>query len=109
MKTVVAKYPQAGCQMIRKTGLKINHKCVERVYSEHKLQLKHRETKKKFIVEKREAHLLSSKPGKWLAIDFVIDSIGNRRQLKLLTVIDPVTNESPVIQPAFSSGRRTGG
>ena len=102
MKSVIAKYPKAGCQMIylvlRKTGLKINHKRVERVYSEHKLQLKHRKTKKKFIVEKREAHLLSFKPGKWLATD----SIGNRRPLKLLTVIDPVTNESPVIQSSFS-------
>ena len=106
MKSVIAKYPKAGCQMIylvlRKTGLKINHKRVERVYSEHKLQLKHRKTKKKFIVEKREAHLLSFKPGKWLATDFAIDSIGNRRPLKLLTVIDPVTNESPVIQSSFS-------
>ena len=58
MKSVIAKYPKAGCQMIylvlRKTGLKINHKRVERVYSKHKLQLKHRKTKKKFIVEKRE-------------------------------------------------------
>ena len=57
MKSVIAKYPKAGCQMIylvlRKTDLKINHKRVERVYSKHKLQLKHRKTKKKFIVEKR--------------------------------------------------------
>ena len=76
MKSGIAKYPKADCQMIylvlRKTVFKINHKHVERVYSEHKLQLKHRKTKKKFIVEKREAHLLSSKPGEWLAIDFVI-------------------------------------
>ena len=106
MKSVVSKYPKAGCQMIylvlRKTGLKINHKRVERVYSANKMQLKNRKTKKKFIVKKREEHLLSEKPGKWLAIDFVIDSVGNKRQLKMLTVIDPVTNESPVIQPAFS-------
>lgn len=56
MKSVVAKYQKAGCQMIylvlRKTGLKSKYKRVERVYSEHKLQLKHRKTKKKFIVEK---------------------------------------------------------
>lgn len=45
---------------------------------------------------------MSLVPGKWLAIDFVIDSIGNKRQLKMLTAIDPVTNESPLIQPAFS-------
>ena len=37
-------------------------------------------------------HLLSLVPGKWLAIDFVIDSIGNKRQLKMLTAIDPITN-----------------
>ena len=106
MKSVVSKYPRAGCQMIylilRKTGLKINHKRVERVYATNKMQLKLRRTRKKFKVEKRADHLLSLVPGKWLAIDFVIDSIGNKRQLKMLTAIDPVTNESPLIQPAFS-------
>jgi putative transposase len=66
------------------------------------MQLKLRKTRKKFKVEKRADHLLSSVPGKWLAVDFVIDSIGNKRQLKMLTAIDPVTNESPLIQPAFS-------
>ena len=48
MKSVIAKYPKAGCQMIylvlRKTDLKINHKRVERVYSKHKLQLKQRKS-----------------------------------------------------------------
>jgi putative transposase len=88
--------------ILRKTGLKINHKRVERVYATNKMQLKLRKTRKKFKVEKRADHLLSSVPGKWLAVDFVIDSIGNKRQLKMLTAIDPVTNESPLIQPAFS-------
>jgi putative transposase len=88
--------------ILRKTGLKINHKRVERVYAANKMQLKLRKTRKKFKVEKRADHLLSSVPGKWLAVDFVIDSIGNKRQLKMLTAIDPVTNESPLIQPAFS-------
>lgn len=102
MKSIVVKYPKAGCQIFKKDRAKINYKRVERVYRAHKLQLKHRKTRKKFIVKKREDHLPSSKPGKWLAIDFVTDCIGNRRPMKMLTVIDPVTNESPVIRSAFS-------
>jgi len=66
------------------------------------MQLKNRKTKKKYLVIKREKHLLSTTPGKWLAIDFVMDRIRNSRNLKVLTVIDPVTNEVPAITPEYS-------
>ena len=39
---------------------------------------------------------------KWLAVDFVIDSIANKRQLKNLTVIDPVSKVTPRIISAYS-------
>ena len=60
-------------QKLRKTGVVINHKRIERLYREYQLQLRNRKQKRKFIVQKREEHLMSEKPGQWLAMDFVID------------------------------------
>ena len=37
-----------------------------------------------------------------LQLDFVIDSVGFKRPLKMLTAVDPVTKEVPLIAPAFS-------
>ena len=73
------------------------------MYTENKLQLKNRKTgRKKYSVKKREEHILTKAAGKWLAIDFVIDSIANKRPLKNLTVIDPVSKVAPRIIPAYS-------
>ena len=59
--------------------IKINHKRVERLYKENKMQLKNRKkSHKKYSVKKREEHILTEKPGNWLAVDFVIDSIANK-------------------------------
>lgn len=106
IKAITAKYPRYGCSMIyqklRQTGLVINHKRIERLYREYQLQLRNRKQKRKFIVQKREEHLMSEKPGQWLAMDFVIDRVANRRTLKVLTVVDPVTNEVPILYPEYS-------
>ena len=105
MKAIIEEHPNYGCQMIglklRQTR-KINHKRVERLYAENKLQLKNRRPRKKYLVPKRAAHRLSETPEKWIAIDFVIDSVGFKRPLKMLTAVDPVTKEVPLIAPAFS-------
>ena len=68
------------------------------------MQLKNRKkSHKKYSVKKREEHILTEKPGNWLAVDFVIDSIANKRQLKDLTVIGPVSKVAPRIIPTFKS------
>lgn len=107
MKEIVAKHPKAGSNSItmylHRAGIKINHKKVERIYKENELQLKNRKKgRKRYSVKKREEHILSEEAGKWIAIDFVIDSISNKRQLKNLTVIDPVSKVSPKIVPALT-------
>ena len=43
------------------------------------MQLKNRKkSHKKYSVKKREEHILTEKPGNWLAVDFVISSIANK-------------------------------
>lgn len=67
------------------------------------MQLKNRKRRhKKYTVKKREDHILTETFGNWIAIDFVIDSIANKRPLKNLTVIDPVSKVAPRIIPAYS-------
>lgn len=107
MKEIIKKRPKSGCNMItmllHQDGIKVNHKRVERLYKENKMQLKNRKKgRKKYSVKKRDEHILTEKPGKWLAVDFVIDSIANKRQLKNLTVIDPISKVAPRIIPAYS-------
>ena len=107
MKEIIANRPKAGCSMItmllHQDGIKINHKRVERLYKENEMQLKNRKKgHKKYSVKKREEHILTEKPGNWLAVDFVIDSIANKRPLKNLTVIDPVSKVAPRIIPTYS-------
>jgi hypothetical protein len=57
MKSVVSKYPEAGSQIfyliLRKTGLKINHKRIERIYTMNKMQLKLRNFPLNANIEKR--------------------------------------------------------
>ncbi len=107
MRQIISKHPKAGSNTItmylHKDGVEINHKKVERLYAENKMQLKNRKKgRKKYSVKKREDHILSEQPGNWIAIDFVIDSIANKRPLKNLTVIDPVCKVAPRIVPAYS-------
>lgn len=107
MKLILTKHPRAGSNSItmylHKDGIRINHKKVERIYRENKLQIKNRtKGRKKYSVKKREEHILTETPGNWIAIDFVIDSVANKRPLKNLTVIDPVSKVAPKIIPAYS-------
>ena len=107
MKEIIANRPKAGCSMItmilHQDGIKINHKRVERLYKENEMQLKNRKKGyKKYSVKKREEHILTEKPENWLAVDFVIDSIANKRPLKNLTVIDPISKVVPRIIPTYS-------
>ncbi len=39
-------------------------------------------------------------------MDFISDSVSGNRKLKILTVIDPVTTESPVVYPVYSINGR---
>lgn len=106
IKKVLSKNSKYGCGMIhlklRQQGYKINHKRTERIYQSQQLQLNRRKRRAKIACKERIPVELPEEPMKMLAIDFINDSINSNRKLKILTVIDPVTNKSPVIYPAYS-------
>ncbi|MBN1182293.1 MAG: transposase [Bacteroidales bacterium] len=86
---------------LRQKKIFINHKRTERLYREQGLQLKSRTRRKKVTAVERQPVELPENPGIIGAMDFVSDSVAHRRKLKILTVIDPVSNRSSLIHPAF--------
>lgn len=82
-----------GCEMIhlklRQQGMIINYKGTRKIYKEQGLQLKTRKRRKKIASEKRIKSELPTEPQKLWAMDFIHDSVE--------TVIDPVSNVSPLI------------
>jgi len=103
---IISKNSRYGCEMIhlklRQQGILINHKRTARIYREQGLQLKARRRRRKIASEERVPVELPEEPNKLWAMDFVSDSVGFNRKLKILTVIDPVTNKVPIIYPAYS-------
>lgn len=101
MKEIVGKKPRYGCEMIhmklRQSGLIINHKRTARLYKEQGLQLNQRKGRRKRASESRVPPDIPKEPGQLWAMDFVNDSTDHGRRIKILTVIDPATNRSPLI------------
>ncbi|MBO4556881.1 MAG: transposase family protein [Elusimicrobiales bacterium] len=82
-------------------SMKINHKKVERIYYENSLSLKKRTFRRKQKIG-RPATSPAAETGRWLAMDFVTDSVGNRRAIRILTAVDPITKEAVIVKPCFS-------
>jgi len=103
---ILSKNSKYGCGMIhlklRQKGILINHKRTERIYKEHGFQLRTRKRRKKIASLERSPVELPDEPGVIWALDFIHDSVGFQKNLKILTAIDPVTNQSPFIHAGFS-------
>ena len=87
--------------LLRREGLIMNHKRVERVYWEEGLSLRLKRRRK------RVSHLRVVQPGPtgpkqhW-AMDFVSDCLENGHRLRVLTVVDLFDRRSPVIEADHS-------
>ena len=83
--------------LLRREGMAVNHKRVERVYREEGLSLRLKRRRK------RISHLRVATPGptgpnqQW-AMDFMSDCLMNGRRLRMLTVIDLFDRRCPVIE-----------
>ena len=85
------------CILLRREGLIVNHKRVERVYREEGLSLRLKRRRK------RPSHLRVVQPGPsgpdelW-SLDFVSDSLMSGRRFRLLTIVDLWDRNCPRIQ-----------
>jgi putative transposase len=94
--------------ILKREGLSMNHKKVERLYREEGLQL-HKRRKKKTSKWRGEAPASPTKANESWSMDFVNDRLVNGRKIRILNVVDTFTRECLWIEvgPALSGERVT--
>lgn len=92
--------------LLRREGIKDNHKRIERVYKELGLSIKKRSKKKsrshlRLVLEK------AVRPNQIWSMDFVSDSLQSKKRFRAFTLVDDFTRECPVIEVDVSlTGKR---
>jgi len=102
MTTLAARHPRYGAGMmylkLRQQGHMVNHKRVDRLYTEAQLQLRRR-TRKKVPVGARQPLVRPDAANAVWSMDFVFDRSAESRGIKCLTIVDDATHESLAIVP----------
>jgi len=83
--------------LLRREGFQDNHKRIERIYREEKLQVKRR-IKKQTARWRGESLKVASRTNECWSMDFIHDSLWDGRRLRFLTVEDDYTRESLAIE-----------
>ena len=89
-------------QLLQISGWKVNHKKVERIWREERLQLPERHKSKRRFYHKDSSviRLRSTHLNHIWAVDFVHDKLSNNRPYKMLTVVDEYTRQALAIHVA---------
>ena len=90
---------------LRQAGQVVNHKRVDRLYAEARLQVKRRR-RKKVPLQDRQPLLRPQRCNEVWSADFVFDRTAEGRVLKCLTIVDDATTEAVAIVPARALGGR---
>lgn len=78
--------------LLKRTGLRVNHKRVYRLYKETGLKVMKRGGRKRALGS-RIAREELCKPNQRWSLDFVSDALANGRRIRILTVVDDFTRE----------------
>ena len=103
--------PRFGYQrihvMLRREGWPVNKKRVRRLYRLDGLQLRTRIRRRKHMCLHRGPVPVPSAPHERWSMDFVHDQLFDGRPFRILTVVDQLSRESPLIEVGFSmSGQK---
>lgn len=105
--TLAQRHRRYGAGMIylklRQAGERVNHKRVERLYAEAKLQIKRRKRKKVPVSERQPLDRPTVANEVW-SMDFVFDRIAGGRSLKILGIVDDGTHEAIAVHPEHAIG-----
>lgn len=108
--TLAHRHRRYGAGMIylklRQQAEIVNHKRVERLYAEEKLQL-HRRKRKKVPMSDRQPLERPEAANEVWSMDFVFDRSADGRVVKCLTIVDDATHESVDIVPERAIGGLT--
>jgi transposase InsO family protein len=88
---------------LRQGGHVVNHKRVDRLYAEARLQVKRRRRKKVPLAD-RQPLLRPQQCNEVWSADFVFDRTAEGRVLKCLTIVDDATSEAVAVVPARALG-----
>lgn len=83
---------------LRQSGLRVNHKRVERLYTEAGLQVRRRKRKKVPVSDRHPLGRPQKADQVW-SMDFVFDRTAEGQAIKCLTVIDDATHEAVAVVP----------
>lgn len=100
LRELAAKHARWGIPrltwLLRRDGVLVNHKRVERLYREEGLAVRRRARKRVAAVRVPLAPPVA--PGIRWSMDFMRDTLSDGRVFRLLTVVDDFTRECPVIE-----------
>ena len=88
---------------LRRAGMLVNHKRVERLYAEARLQVKRRRRKKVPVMD-RQPLIRPERCNEVWSADFMFDRTAEGRVVKCLTIVDDATHEAVAIVPARAMG-----
>jgi transposase InsO family protein len=88
---------------LRQAGQVVNHKRVDRLYAEARLQVRRRRRKKVPVADRQPLVRPHARNEVWSA-DFVFDRTAEGRVLKCLTIVDDATTEAVAIVAARALG-----
>lgn len=107
IRTLAHRHRRYGAGMIylklRQQGEIVNHKRVDRLYAEEKLQLKRRKRKKVPIADRQPLTRPEAANEVW-SMDFVFDRSSDGRVIKNLAVVDDATHEAVAVRPERAIG-----
>ncbi len=88
---------------LRQAGQQVNHKRVDRLYTEAGLQVRRRK-RKKVPMSDRQPLGRPQKANQVWSMDFVFDRTAEGRALKCLTIVDDATHEAVAVVPERAIG-----
>jgi len=83
--------------LLRREGVVVNHKRVERIYREEGLSVRRRK-RKRAVSAARTPLLRPTRMNEVWGLDFVSDAIWSGRKLRMLTIVDLYTREALAIE-----------
>jgi putative transposase len=93
--------------LLRREGGRVNRKRVRRLYRLEGLQLRMRVRRRQHIALHRGPAPIPTGPTERWSMDFVYDTLADRRPFRILTVVDTWSRHSPVLEGGFRMSGET--
>ena len=92
--------------LLRREGWKVNHKRVYRLYRLDGLLMRPKRPRRHVSARRRETRTAASRTDERWAMDFMSDELFDGRRIRILTIVDHFSRESPAILVGGSLGGR---